>query len=432
MIASLFRRGSRGLWQCKIQLDSWPRERRFSLGTTDKRVAQTKLQAKLAAFEKEAAGILPPLTVREAAQRPLPELIERFLADMTARDKSAATVKRYGLVLRNLSTACGWGTLAQVTAASFCEWRQDCRLRPVTQNHCQNTWSRFFRWLMRQRLALENPFGFVERADTRRTVREYRAALTVEQVDALLKNAPAHRATIYRLVLETGIRRTEMRRLRVADILLGPDGPNRAEGRTHDHDQTERPDPQGSGRAALGRFGGGGSPALRGGGGGTPQHHREQRLRHDQHDKTPKTTACIRLPGSITKNGKPALQSISATLAQLLAVHVSPDSHPNAPAFPAGIPRGSTFRRDLARAGIPAVDEQGRRLDLHALRKTLGTHLVLSGASPRVVMEVMRHSDLKLTMKTYMDAAQLQGPVIAAVAALPWNQTPATPGEVAS
>ena len=34
----------------------------------------------------------------------------------------------------------------------------------------------------------------------------------------------------------------------------------------------------------------------------------------------------------------------------------------------------------------------------------------------------MRHSDLKLTMKTYMDAAQLQGPVAAAVATLPWHR----------
>jgi hypothetical protein len=34
----------------------------------------------------------------------------------------------------------------------------------------------------------------------------------------------------------------------------------------------------------------------------------------------------------------------------------------------------------------------------------------------------MRHSDLKLTMKTYMDAKQLAGPVGAAVKLLPWNQ----------
>ena len=35
----------------------------------------------------------------------------------------------------------------------------------------------------------------------------------------------------------------------------------------------------------------------------------------------------------------------------------------------------------------------------------------------------MRQSDLKLTMKTYMDAAQLQGPVLKAVSALPWRSS---------
>jgi hypothetical protein len=42
-------------------------------------------------------------------------------------------------------------------------------------------------------------------------------------------------------------------------------------------------------------------------------------------------------------------------------------------------------------------------------------------------MELMRHSDLKLTMKLYMDAQQLQGPGAAAVAQLPWNRQAAAP-----
>ncbi len=41
----------------------------------------------------------------------------------------------------------------------------------------------------------------------------------------------------------------------------------------------------------------------------------------------------------------------------------------------------------------------------------------------RVVMEAMRHCDLKLTMKTYTDASQL--PVGAALHRLPWSLRPA-------
>ncbi len=87
--------------------------------------------------------------------------------------------------------------------------------------------------------------------------------------------------------------------------------------------------------------------------------------------------------------------------------------------FPHMVPEVETFRRDLERAGIAFVDELGRRADLHALRKIFGTALVLNGEQPRVVMEAMRHSDLKLTMKLYTDAGQL--PVGAALARLPWN-----------
>lgn len=78
-----------------------------------------------------------------------------------------------------------------------------------------------------------------------------------------------------------------------------------------------------------------------------------------------------------------------------------------------------TFRRDLSRAGIVYRDGLGRRVELHALRKTFGTAPVLNGEQLRVVMEAMRHSDLKLTMKLYTDAGQL--PVGAALARLPWN-----------
>jgi integrase len=79
----------------------------------------------------------------------------------------------------------------------------------------------------------------------------------------------------------------------------------------------------------------------------------------------------------------------------------------------------ATLQQDTGRAGSRFPERPGWRLDLHALRKTFGTALVLNGEHPRVVMEAMRHSDLKLTMKLYTDAGQL--PVGAALARLPWN-----------
>ena len=65
------------------------------------------------------------------------------------------------------------------------------------------------------------------------------------------------------------------------------------------------------------------------------------------------------------------------------------------------------FRADLQAAGIPYVDAKGEYPDFHSLRKTFGTMLTLAGVGQRTVMELMRHSDMRLTAKIYTDANML-------------------------
>jgi len=80
-----------------------------------------------------------------------------------------------------------------------------------------------------------------------------------------------------------------------------------------------------------------------------------------------------------------------------------------------------TYWADLAAAGIAEKDERGRRADFHALRHTVATNLNRAGVPPAVAMAVMRHSELRLTMKTYTDAGAL--PTLDAVNALPrWSR----------
>jgi len=58
-------------------------------------------------------------------------------------------------------------------------------------------------------------------------------------------------------------------------------------------------------------------------------------------------------------------------------------------------------------AGIPKTDERGRAVDVHAMRMTLATMLNKAGVAPRTAQEIMRHSDIRLTMATYTDAKLL-------------------------
>ena len=125
----------------------------------------------------------------------------------------------------------------------------------------------------------------------------------------------------------------------------------------------------------------------------------------------------MNVPSSISKNRKSSVHFLRAELVESLLAFRPADAKPESWAFRGTVPRVPTFKRDLERAKIPFKDSQGRRLDLHALRKTFGTLLSASGVSPRVAMELMRHSDMKLTMQVYTDVSQL--PVQQEAARLP-------------
>jgi integrase len=58
------------------------------------------------------------------------------------------------------------------------------------------------------------------------------------------------------------------------------------------------------------------------------------------------------------------------------------------------MPKNAGFQKDLLRADIDRFDHEGRRLVFHSLRHTYATNLSKSGVSPRLAMELMRHSDI--------------------------------------
>ena len=77
---------------------------------------------------------------------------------------------------------------------------------------------------------------------------------------------------------------------------------------------------------------------------------------------------------------------------------------------------------DLKAAGIERIDSSGRKIDFHALRHTFCTLLMSSGVPVRVVQEMMRHSEMRLTTKIYTDAVGL--PTVAGINKLPSMLTP--------
>ncbi len=82
---------------------------------------------------------------------------------------------------------------------------------------------------------------------------------------------------------------------------------------------------------------------------------------------------------------------------------VIPDNaKPNDPVF--GFkPSLKTWKRHLARAGIPYDDGSGRIVDRKSSRKTFASHLIATGVKPRELQLLMGHRSIHTTMRFYSD-----------------------------
>ena len=119
---------------------------------------------------------------------------------------------------------------------------------------------------------------------------------------------------------------------------------------------------------------------------------------------------------STTKNARAAVIWLHPDVVETLRALRPPDAAPDAPVFQV-MPSMYMLKKDLQAAGILYKDALGRQADFHSLRHTFGTNLSLAGVMPRVAMEAMRHSDIRLTMNFYTDATNL--PTAAAITSLP-------------
>lgn len=104
----------------------------------------------------------------------------------------------------------------------------------------------------------------------------------------------------------------------------------------------------------------------------------------------------------VAKSGKRRMIPIDRDLATLLRKWL-PFRSPRGLAFKAGHSTGwRMFIRELKEAGISRVDEEGRSLDIHALRHDCATHMYRSGVALDSIAEVMGHTDSELTRRVYI------------------------------
>ena len=119
---------------------------------------------------------------------------------------------------------------------------------------------------------------------------------------------------------------------------------------------------------------------------------------------------------STTKNSKEACQILTKEAAELLREWRPENPSPNQRVFQM-FKELKLFKRDLEAAGIPFVNERGEQADFHAFRKTLDTLMGVAGEGVATRMEIMRHSEARLSTHVYNHAPHL--PTRQAVERLP-------------
>jgi site-specific recombinase XerD len=314
-----------------------------------------------------------------ASTKPLTAHLETYrqaLLDGGAspRQKGPATPQHAKLAANRIQAildGAGMRFLSQVTAPKVTRYLAERRAKGLSvksSNHYLTAIKAFLNWMVRERMATENPLAHVPKLQvTEKARRHVRRALDVDELRALLEvtakgperygmTGPA-RAMLYRLAAESGLRASELRSLTRASFKL--DG----------------------------------------------------------------LEPYVWLPGDDTKNRQAATLPLRPGTAAQLAAFLA-GKLPSAAAFSmpnvthvaemlradleaarvkwlSAAPSDAERKRREESAFLAERDDAGRVVDFHSLRVTFCTLLAAAGVSVKTLQSLARHSTPVLTLNTY-------------------------------
>jgi integrase len=313
------------------------------------------------------------LKVAERADEPITEHLDAYIGTFRGSDEHRLSTKRN---LEMLFKMLGWTSFADMSKERFERWLAD-ESRPKSKdqkgrsarsmNAYHTSLVSFCNWCVDKSRLKANPFLKIPKANEEADQRRPKRALTHDEFNRLAeaaRNAP---------------KRPALRRLRV------------------DGKESARPKERLSGPERAEVY------AVLVGTGLRLGELRQMRIADVYLD--------ARVPGfqvraDLDKAGKPKYLPLRPELVTLFR-RVMGKRHPSELVFNIPDDLVTRFNGDLKRAGIPKVDDRGLRADIHCLRKTFITWLVMAGVAPRVTQELARHADINMTMKFYTDASLL-------------------------
>ena len=364
-----------------------------STGCRDKGAALAALHELTRREERVRSGVMTTAEARLAdrAQDAIAVHLDDYVAALEARGSSPKHVRETRRVLNRVFEACGVARLADLdrsTLERHLNTRRQAGTSARTRNIDLTHAIAFGNWCVPARLAA-NPFAKLSKANEAADRRRTRRALSEAEVDRFLLAARERplsearairrgprkgtfvadvrpevvdrlellgreRALIYLVLVTTGLRRGELASLTVGSLRLDPPASLELAAASAKN-RTASTTPLRDDVAAL--------------------------LKDWLADKLARTRR------EALKRGDPVPAALPL----------------DTPVFRVPVELVKILDRDLRLAGIPKRDDRGQVVDVHALRKTFGTHLARAGVSLRVAQELMRHSDPKLTANLYTD-----------------------------
>jgi integrase len=327
----------------RFKLPGDKKPRVVALRCRDEQVARQRLREIVLQAERERAGLAVPVADRECLARSLSELAEEFIAEKERIGRAESYTRILAGRLAKLAEDCAWRTLRDISAADFMSWRSRLADSPKTLNEYLRGLRGFLEWVSKRYRLPRLPF-----LDGVELIDE-RGQETFERRALTLQEAQRllNVAPPGRRLIYVLALATGLRRAELDSLVWG-----------------------------------------------------------DVHLDT--SPPFLQVRAKHTKNRKDAFIPLIPQAAGILQAVRPSKAALDRLVIPGGVPRNRrALRRDMQAAGILVMDANGRKFDFHALRTTACTFLLQTGAPARIVQEIMRHSDIRLTTKNYADMSRI-------------------------
>lgn len=345
--------------------DHTGKRRKKSTRTTDRRTAERLLAKYVADAALRRDGVVDPRTDRfsEANRVPLADHTAAYLDYCRHTGQAPRRIIEKERHLRDLLTGTAADRLSALTPEAMGHHMakmKDGGYAPATCNFAREVAVSFMTWCVKTSRIESNPLTTVAKYDQRNGRRRVRRALTDDEMASLLAVAePRGRSAWYLAAALAGLRKGDLTALEWRDVDF------KAGTITIRCGKAKRVDV-----IPL-------HPQLAG----------ELQRRLKEHPALPQAKVFPTVVTDVTR----LKDFLRAGIARREVVT-------DAKGMPVMIGKG---KRQRPKMKIVTEDAEGRVIDLHAMRTTLGTNLAKAGVAPQLAQRIMRHGDYRTTLKHY-------------------------------